>query len=251
MWPATGLAASAAAIAKKHPSIDVLVNNAGIDLRHPSLTGDGFVTTIQVNHVAPALLSALLAPALRASPNGGRVVEVASGSAYTMLAPTFAHGLDDLNTLYGWTRNASSLGWPNFYGLSKFLQIHRASEFARREATNSGSAITAFSVNPGFFRDLPPGKPIPAGIKKTCEEMFLFKPCPQNDAQGASGIVFAALTPGIEAESGALLDYDTTLLARAPYVTQTGDSCVPRAFPVWAESAAWFDRVQSAIAPWL
>ena len=63
----------------KAPTLDVLVNNAGVIRDRFELTKDGYETTFQVNHLAPFLLTNLLLDALRAAP-AGRVVNVASGA---------------------------------------------------------------------------------------------------------------------------------------------------------------------------
>ena len=77
----------AAALLREFPVIDVLVNDAGIDL-NPSglapLTKDGFERVFQVNYLGPFLLTQLLLPALRTSgrAGGGRVINVASSYSY-------------------------------------------------------------------------------------------------------------------------------------------------------------------------
>jgi NAD(P)-dependent dehydrogenase (short-subunit alcohol dehydrogenase family) len=58
------------------PSIDVLINNAGVPgARSRIVTRDGFERTLQVNFLAPALLTDLLVPAMA---DGGRIVDVSS-----------------------------------------------------------------------------------------------------------------------------------------------------------------------------
>lgn len=56
-----------AELAQRYRRIDVLANNAGVlvGLRHTTV--DGFERTIQVNHLAPFLLTSLLLPSLRAA----------------------------------------------------------------------------------------------------------------------------------------------------------------------------------------
>jgi NAD(P)-dependent dehydrogenase (short-subunit alcohol dehydrogenase family) len=54
--------------------LDVLINNAGILSQRHHLTSDGFEETLQVNHLAPFLLTHLLLPQIR-----GRIVNVSSG----------------------------------------------------------------------------------------------------------------------------------------------------------------------------
>src|SRR5205085_4922183 len=62
--------------------IDVLVNNAGIAGTR-ALSKDGFDLTYATNHIGPFLLTSLLLPRLRESPQG-RVVNVASAAHMTV-----------------------------------------------------------------------------------------------------------------------------------------------------------------------
>jgi NAD(P)-dependent dehydrogenase (short-subunit alcohol dehydrogenase family) len=62
------------ALADQVGELDVLINNAGILTQKHSLTGDGFEVTLQVNHLAPFLLTHLLLPRIR-----GRIINVSSG----------------------------------------------------------------------------------------------------------------------------------------------------------------------------
>ncbi|MFH8712268.1 SDR family NAD(P)-dependent oxidoreductase [Streptomyces zaomyceticus] len=68
----------AARVLAEHPSLDVLVNNAGMAApeRH-TVTADGNETAFQVNFLAHYLLTHLLEPALTGG-KGGRVVNVSS-----------------------------------------------------------------------------------------------------------------------------------------------------------------------------
>lgn len=113
--------------------LDVLINNAGVFLRERTVTADGFETTFAVNHLAPLLLTHLLLPALRKSPQG-RILNVSSN----------AH-------LYG------HLDWENLqaekrydayavYALSKLAQVLSTVELARRL---HGSPLTVNALHPG------------------------------------------------------------------------------------------------------
>jgi NAD(P)-dependent dehydrogenase (short-subunit alcohol dehydrogenase family) len=110
--------------------IDVLANNAGAIVLHPMTTVDGFELTIQANHLAPFLLTALLRDRL------GRMVATASG----------AHRVGavdprDLN-------RALKHYWPmRAYGMSKQANVLFAAEAARR-----WPSIISVSYNPGAVR---------------------------------------------------------------------------------------------------
>lgn len=69
---------AAAEVMAKHPTLDVLINNAGLANMKRELSVDGFEMTFAVNHLGPFLFTNLLLPALRAAK--GRVITVASGA---------------------------------------------------------------------------------------------------------------------------------------------------------------------------
>lgn len=58
--------------------LDVLINNAGVFMKTRELSPQGHERTWAVNVLAPVLLAHLLVPRLRASEEGGRVIDVAS-----------------------------------------------------------------------------------------------------------------------------------------------------------------------------
>ena len=70
--------AMAAQILRTCPRLDVLINNAGIAVRHRHASADGYESTFAVNHLAPFLLTNLLLDRLRSSAPA-RIVNVSSG----------------------------------------------------------------------------------------------------------------------------------------------------------------------------
>jgi NAD(P)-dependent dehydrogenase (short-subunit alcohol dehydrogenase family) len=78
--------AAAAAIAERHPSVDLLVNNAGLMAMPERQTADGYEMQLGVNHLGHWTLTAdLLAPLVRAADAGRRprVVTVTSVARFT------------------------------------------------------------------------------------------------------------------------------------------------------------------------
>lgn len=124
--------ALAATLADAHPSIDVLANNAGGILAERQVTEDGFEATLQINHLAPALLTTLLLPNLRAG--AGTVIMTASDASRV--------GRLDLADL------AMTRGWSSMraYGTAKLANICYARGLQRAEG---GTGINAASFHPG------------------------------------------------------------------------------------------------------
>jgi len=120
-------------LAKGRP-LDVLLNNAGIVNTSRRETVDGFEETLAVNHFAPFLLTGLLLPALRQSPDA-RVVNVASG------AHSFVKGM-------GFEDMQAQQGFKTFreYGRSKLANILFTRSLARRL---QGEPVTVNCLHPG------------------------------------------------------------------------------------------------------
>lgn len=127
--------ALAAEAAAKFPTLDVLVNNAGVFMDQRVLTADGLETTMAVNHFAPFLLTALLRPALEAAP-AARVVNVSSMA--------HANGRLDLKDLT-FARGFSGYG---AYSASKLCNVLFTHALARRL---KGTRVTTHALHPGVI----------------------------------------------------------------------------------------------------
>ncbi|MDT3445023.1 MULTISPECIES: SDR family NAD(P)-dependent oxidoreductase [unclassified Pseudofrankia] len=118
------------------PRIDVLVNNAGMmsGTRH-AVTEDGNEWTLQVNHLAPFLLTQLLAP--RLAEWDGRVVVTASLMSSSRLARFDPERLS----------NGRRYRALDAYAASKLANIAFAAEMPARIG-----AVRAVSFHPGIVR---------------------------------------------------------------------------------------------------
>lgn len=131
--------ALAAALLDRYETIDVLANNAGGLYHERELTVDGHERTIQANHLAPFLLTALLRPRLIETAASGRDVRVVSTAS---LANRFGNlRVDDLD----WERRPWQGGW-RAYGTAKLATILFAAELAERL---TGTGVSAYSFHPG------------------------------------------------------------------------------------------------------
>ncbi len=120
-------------IARLHPHLHVLVNNAGVYTRSRSVTEDGVETQLAVNHLGPFLLTHLLLEALRAA-GAARIVNVAS-----QVEGSGRIAFDDIN------------GEKHYDSLAAYCQTKLANvlftyELARRL---EGSDVTVNCLHPG------------------------------------------------------------------------------------------------------
>ncbi len=158
-----------------YPHIDVLANNAGGAFSSRVTTADGFEQTIEVNHLAPFLLTHLLRDRLE----GARVIATASD----------AHQAGKLDP--------ADLNWSGqyrmftVYGSAKQANILFAAEAARR-----WPEIESFSYHPGvvrtrFGRD--------SGLVNTFYKVWPFLLTP---AKGADTMLWLASAPTSELTNG-------------------------------------------------
>lgn len=122
----------AAELLHTYPRIDVLANNAGQNFRKGD-TGDGFDRSLQVNHLAPVLLTTLLLERLIAS----RAAVIQTASEASRIFGRL--DLDDLNNRRRWSADKA-------YGDSKLANILFTRELHRRYGDRG---LTAVSFHPG------------------------------------------------------------------------------------------------------
>ena len=165
--------------------IDVLVNNAGIAGTR-RLSKDGFDITYATNHIGPFLLTNLLLPKLRESPQG-RVVNVAS-AAHMMVKEI------DWSVLE--RRAAPKRSGFKDYAVTKFMNVLHAKELARRL---TGSRVTTYALHPGavasnIWRALP--RPV-----QWFGKLFML-----SNEEGARTPLYCATAPELSTTSGRYYD---------------------------------------------
>lgn len=161
-----------------HPRIDVLVNNAGLALKHRELTVDGIERTFAVNYLAYFMLAHLLLPALRAAGHA-RIINVASGA--------HARGKLEFDNLQGERRYRNL----QMYSSSKLQDVMFSYALARKLA---GTGITANTLHPGvvateIWRQV--------AILRSLGRWFMLSP-----EKGARTTVYLAASPDVDGVTG-------------------------------------------------
>lgn len=161
--------------------IDVLADNAGGTWTHRHVTVDGHERTLQVNHLAPFLLTALLRERLTSS--AGRVVTTSSG-----LHRFGRLDLGDLDSTRGY-------GPQRAYATSKLANVLFTRELARQSL---GTPLTATCYHPGFVRtELGRDSRLSGTILD--HALYRFARSPE---QGADTLVWLASAPAARWRSG-------------------------------------------------
>ncbi|MEU3244264.1 MULTISPECIES: SDR family NAD(P)-dependent oxidoreductase [unclassified Streptomyces] len=175
----------AAELNATYPRIDVLVNNAGGIFGDRDKTRDGFEKTLQVNHLAPFLLTNLLMDKLISSK--ASVIQTSSVGARLF----GKLDIDDLETDNGFTAHRA-------YGTAKLENILFTKEIHARYASRG---VSAAAFHPGAV-----ASNFAAGSKSFMRRIYgnplsrLFMISPE---KGASQLVWlAATTPGTDWQSG-------------------------------------------------
>ena len=171
-------------VARRHGQLDVLVNNAGLFRRGRADAAGGRALTIQVNHLAPFLLTSRLMPNLLAARRDGnfpRVVNVSS-RAHESAGKVDWDDSDDIDNVGGWRA----------YCRSKLFNVLFTRELHRRYRP---LGLVTNACHPGViatdvFRDVPAMFRVP---------MLWFLKSPR---EGAATSVHLAATPAGGAISG-------------------------------------------------
>ena len=171
---------AAETIAARHPSIGLMIHNAGTFAARRTLTAEGHETVLAVNHLSPFLLTRSLAPALR----DARVVFVGSSTSdHARIDP------DNLELAHGW-------GLRHAYAQSKLALMIAGFEWARRLAP----AATVNVVHPGLVATGLIKDRGPIGWAWSLMGKFALTP-----EQGAATPLRAALDPALAHTTGRYL----------------------------------------------
>lgn len=127
--------ALAGTVEAKAPTLDVLLNNAGVYTDVRRLTPDGLETTMAVNHFAPFLLTHHLLGAVKRAPQG-RIVTVSS-----MAHASGEIDADDLSLVHGYSGYGA-------YSTSKLANVLFTVALAKRL---TGTHVTANCLHPGVI----------------------------------------------------------------------------------------------------
>jgi NAD(P)-dependent dehydrogenase (short-subunit alcohol dehydrogenase family) len=164
-------------------SLDVLINNAGVDVGKRQTTVDGLELTFAVNYMAPFLLTTGLMELLKANAPA-RVLNVVSSG--------YKGGRIDFDDLQAERRFSGQRAYNN----SKLALVMFTYELARRLA---GSGVTANAVDPGFVRGTGIGRTLPFGYQLIG---VLMQPLMASVKKGADTIVWAATDPLLSETTG-------------------------------------------------
>ena len=160
----------------RHPSIDLLINNAGVMFAPKQTTRDGFELQFGTNHLGPFAFTGLLLEQMLPVP-GSRVVTVSSLLHRVLARINF----DDLQG----ERSYSTVG---AYGQSKLANLLFTYELQRR-LSGAGTTI-AVAAHPGLAdTELTRNSPAIAAI--------LYARMSQKAGMGALPILRAATDPGV------------------------------------------------------
>jgi len=166
---------------EKYNHLNVLINNAGVNLSKRTLTIDGIETTLAVNYLAPFLLCNLLFDSLEAG-KPARIVNVASSVQAKSI---------DFENLNG----EKHYHQMKAYSMSKAALITFTYEFARRF---DGYGVVINSLHPGYIRTN-----MIRNFRKFVKYFFpiisLFVKSPK---RGAKTPIYCASSPDIEGVSG-------------------------------------------------
>jgi retinol dehydrogenase 14 len=170
-------------VLRRFDRLDVLINNAGIDVGRRQITADGVELTFAVNYVAPFLISNGLLELLRTS-GRARILNVASGG--------YKGGKLEFDDLQSERRFSGQRAYNN----SKLALVMFTYELARRL---SGTGVTVNAVDPGFVRGTNIGGTLPLGYQIIG---MIMRPFMSPVRKGADTMVWAASDPSLEQTTG-------------------------------------------------
>ncbi|KAJ3054248.1 hypothetical protein HK097_002280 [Rhizophlyctis rosea] len=223
-------------------SLDVLINNAGVNMPEWIVTKDGYETAVQTNHLSTTFLTILLTPILAKSSNP-RIVLVSSEVHY-MLEPPIRAAISTTPTPIKTANDPSFYpsdehmpGMEN-YKITKLFNVLTAQELSRRLPN-----IFSCSVNPGLtvseLRQTERG----AEMKKLSFAGVESRPT----VEGAKAIVYCAVVEKPGSNGG----FYTNVREEKPAVITQGEKGKEFAGRLWRESVEIYKGLGVELEDWV
>jgi NAD(P)-dependent dehydrogenase (short-subunit alcohol dehydrogenase family) len=203
----------AAEILDRYEHIDVLVNNAGIQLTEQRATSEGFPEMVAVNYLAPWLLTELLRDRL-----------VSSAPARVVVTASEAHRVGwtiDPETILTDTSPFGRAGVMPAYGKSKLLDVLFTLELAERL---QGTGVTANCCCPGLVAT---GLAGTENVADRVATVLSRTPLVRRPEQGARVLVRLATHPDFATRTGAFIS-STPLAGLLPTMPAVRDIALRR-----------------------
>jgi len=164
----------------RYTHLNILINNAGLNLAQRTMTADDVEMTFAVNHLAPYLLTHLLLDCLKAG-TPARILNVTSDQQRPI-------NFDDLKRNHSYKQIA-------VYEETKLANILFTQELARRL---EGSGITANCIAPGFVR---------TNLGRNTNGAFhlflrVMRPFMQDPEKAAEALVYLATSSDLDGVNG-------------------------------------------------
>lgn len=204
--------AAADAFIAAEPTLDVLINNAGIMAVDYKLTKDGCDQQLQTNHIAPFLFTNLLLPKFKTSkdPRIVNVSSIAHQRYYTETEDSFASFEVSNGDLGGqWQR----------YGQSKIANVLFAQELAKRHPEILSNSCHPGIIASDLYNHL--------GFMSTMIKGFAAIGAGLNTADGALTQLYLATSPEI-ASSKISGQYYVPLAKRSTASSAANEKCASR-----------------------
>lgn len=209
----------AAEILDRYEHIDVLVNNAGIQLQEQRTTSEGFPEMIAVNYLAPWLLTNLLRERL-----------VASAPSRVVVTASEAHRIGwtvDPEKILTDTEPFGTAGIMTAYGKSKLLDVLWTLELAERL---EGTGVTANCCCPGLVAT---GLAGTENVADRVATALSRTPLVRRPEQGARVLVRLATDPEYATRTGEFVS-STPLAGLVPSIPSVKDVALRR--KLWEET---------------
>jgi retinol dehydrogenase-12 len=209
----------AAEILNTYEHIDVLVNNAGIQLTEQRATAEGLPEMVAVNYLAPWLLTSLLRDRL-----------VASAPARVVVTASEAHRIGwsvDPDTILTDLSPFGRAGVMSAYGKSKLLDVLFTLELAERL---EGTGVTANCCCPGMVAT---GLAGTENVADRVATALSRTPLMRRPDQGARVLVRLATDPAFATRTGEFIS-STPLAGLLPAIPSVSDVALRKR--LWEET---------------